>query len=270
MTRPAAGANVLSYGTNVQCSVTNSPIVNGTTQYVCLGWVGAGDVPLSGVGTSVPPFVLTQDSAVSWTWRTEYRLTSQAEGAGEVNPDKVWVAECEPFVITALPQTYYHVQGWSGDTNNCLTDGNTISGAMDGARGIVGWFAPDLTLKGTPCWWLARHGLTNVAWEAEADLDRDGDGVKAWEEWVSDTDPTNVLSVLKVLSITPETSGLRVVWGGGTGVLQYLERRTNLLDGADSWQSVFTNTVLPTPRTNSFTDPAGTNSVQFYRVRTHR
>ncbi|MCK5806358.1 MAG: hypothetical protein KAI66_26235, partial [Lentisphaeria bacterium] len=41
---PPVGLNHLEIGSNIVCSVTDSPVTIGATQYVCTGWIGSGDV----------------------------------------------------------------------------------------------------------------------------------------------------------------------------------------------------------------------------------
>jgi hypothetical protein len=42
---PDIGTHNFTNGESVSCSVTSSPVNNGTTQYVCTGWSGSGSVP---------------------------------------------------------------------------------------------------------------------------------------------------------------------------------------------------------------------------------
>lgn len=120
------------------------------------------------------------------------------------------------------------------------------------------------TAQGTPIWWLNSHGLG----ESDDGQDTDSDGILTWQEWVSDTDPTNDASALKITGIEPGGAGAKVYWQGGVQATQVLERRTNLVSGAD-WIPVFTN-LPPTPVTNDFTDPGATGSAGFYRFKAHR
>ncbi len=125
-----------------------------------------------------------------------------------------------------------------------------------------------LSPKGVPIEWLVSYGLTNRPAAEEELLDRDGDGVVTWEEWVCDTDPTNGNSVLKVTDLTANGSGAQVCWEGGVQATQVLERRTNLVFGTD-WVPLLTN-VPPTSLTNSYNDSAATNREGFYRFKVWR
>jgi Zn-dependent metalloprotease/subtilisin family serine protease len=90
------------------------------------------------------------------------------------------------------------------------------------------------TTANTPVDWLARHGLTNAAWQVEEMLDQDGDGFQAWQEYITGTDPTNRASCFRVLGIAvvegcpsirffgTTNSGLTAPFG--------MRRMTNLLE----------------------------------------
>ena len=58
--------------------------------------------------------------------------------------------------------------------------------------------------------------------------DNDGDGMNNWQEWRSDTVPTNVLSALRMLSPTVGVSGVTVSWDAVSTRIYSVERSTNL------------------------------------------
>jgi hypothetical protein len=73
------------------------------------------------------------------------------------------------------------------------------------------------------------------------------------------------VSTLQMLGVSRGPGGLYVQWQGGTQATQYLQRRFSL--GPDGqWGDIFTNPP-PTATTVTYTDPIGTNSTRFYRVR---
>lgn len=69
MASPPVGVQGYVSGSSVTCSITNSPIIEGTTQFVCTGWSGTGSAPTSGSETSVT-FTITNNSSVIWLWTT--------------------------------------------------------------------------------------------------------------------------------------------------------------------------------------------------------
>ena len=111
--------------------------------------------------------------------------------------------------------------------------------------------------------WLQQYGLPT---DGSADFtDPDHDGLNNWQEWRCLTDPTNALSVLRLLTASPTGSHVTVTWQSVAGVSYSLERCTNLAS-LPSFSLLATN--LPgQPGTTSFTDTNTAGASQlFYRV----
>jgi hypothetical protein len=111
--------------------------------------------------------------------------------------------------------------------------------------------------------WLQQYGLPI---DGSADFtDPDRDGMNNWQEWRCLTDPTNALSVLRLLSAAPIGTNVTVSWQSVAGVNYSLERATNL-----SSASLFTPlaTDIPgQPGTITYTDTnAAALAPLFYRV----
>jgi hypothetical protein len=112
--------------------------------------------------------------------------------------------------------------------------------------------------------WLQQYNLPS---DGSADFtDPDGDGLNNWQEWRCRTDPTNALSVLRLLSSLLTHTNLTVTWESAPGVNYFLERCTNL--GASPLLFTPVATGIPgQPGTTAYTD---TNAVGrgpfFYRV----
>ena len=74
--------------------------------------------------------------------------------------------------------------------------------------------------------WLQHFGLPT---DGSADAtDADADGHTTWQEWRCQTDPTNALSALRLLSASPAGNNVTVSWQSVEGVSYFLERSTNL------------------------------------------
>jgi hypothetical protein len=74
--------------------------------------------------------------------------------------------------------------------------------------------------------WLQQYGLPG---DGSADfIDSDGDGMNNWQEWVCGTDPTNALSVLRMLSAVPTSTNVTVSWQSVAGINYFLERSSDL------------------------------------------
>ena len=77
-----------------------------------------------------------------------------------------------------------------------------------------------------PIAWLQQYGL---ATDGSADaLDPDGYGLNNWQEWRCDTNPTNALSVLRLLAPVCDGTNVTVSWESVTGVSYFLERSMDL------------------------------------------
>jgi hypothetical protein len=74
--------------------------------------------------------------------------------------------------------------------------------------------------------WLQQYGLPT---DGSVDYaDPDGDGMNNWQEWVCGTNPTNALSVLRLLSAAPTGSNVTVSWQSVAGINYFLDRSANL------------------------------------------
>ena len=74
--------------------------------------------------------------------------------------------------------------------------------------------------------WLQQFGLPT---DGSADaIDADADGHNTWQEWRCGTDPTSTLSVLRLLSATPDGVSVSLTWQSVAGVNYVLECSTNL------------------------------------------
>ena len=155
---PSAGSHNYDYGTNLVATLSGSPVVAGTVQYVCTGWSGTGSVPASGTATNTGSFALTTDSTLVWLWETNYWLDATAATGGSVDVATGWQAAGGDVNVAATPGAYWIFSGWSGDTNGCAINDNTITVSMDGPRSIMANFAVDPL-------------ATGFIWQVDADGD---------------------------------------------------------------------------------------------------
>lgn len=114
-------------------------------------------------------------------------------------------------------------------------------------------FVELLAKHGVPLAWYASFGITND-FDCVGEKDNDGDSLQNWQEYYTDTCPTNPFSSLKILSFSDK----ELTWQGGKKRAQMIQHTDNL---TNAWKTIHT-IQPPTPQTNSFS--ITTNG--FYRI----
>jgi hypothetical protein len=111
--------------------------------------------------------------------------------------------------------------------------------------------------------WLQQYGLST---DGAADfIDSDNDSMNNWQEWIAGTDPTNPLSVLKMLNPSNRVSGVSVNWQSVSNRTYYLQSSTNL--SAQPAFSTIQSNIQGRTGTTTITNTSATNSgPYFYRV----
>ena len=123
----------------------------------------------------------------------------------------------------------------------------------------------DMDRDGIPNEWEVANGMSDDN-AADADLDTDGDGFTAKQEYLAGTDPRNSASVLKVGEVarqsTPDGTSTLVSWASVDGKRYRVERSFNL----SGWTAIQQN-VDATPPLNTVLDSAvPPDGKAFYRV----
>ncbi len=105
---------------------------------------------------------------------------------GNVSPTGGLYATGQAVVLTATASNHFTFTGWSGALGGST---NPVTITMDDHKSITASFAALLATNSTPHWWLAQYGLPTS--DAGALSDTDGDGLAAWQEYLSGSDPTS-------------------------------------------------------------------------------
>ena len=128
-----------------------------------------------------------------------YTIEAGVVGYGYISPSgSVIVAHGGETNFLMQANTYFHIdQILTNGTPvfpdlglKCYALSYSLSNITANAS-IVVRYAENLATNGTPEWWLARYGLTNESFDAEALADQDSDGLPSCQEYALGTDPTD-------------------------------------------------------------------------------
>jgi len=139
---PPVGSNYRNYGTHITASVI-SPVLGLTgTRYVCTGWIGTGSAPETG-DTNLCQFVITENSTITWLWKTQYELSVTASpldgGTIECLPEGPWYDAETSIQLEAVANPGYCFVNWSGDLSGTA---NPQTLTMDAPKSGTANFIP--------------------------------------------------------------------------------------------------------------------------------
>jgi len=118
-------------GASIVASVTSPVAGSAGTQYVCTGWTGTGDVPVSGTGTTVT-FTISQDSSITWNWKTQCYLTVKTDPPGVAAiGGEGWYDLSSIVTLTAPTAGGYTFKYWDIDGVSQGNGVNPVTVSMD-------------------------------------------------------------------------------------------------------------------------------------------
>jgi hypothetical protein len=268
----ASGGGGVYYGALDNCVVTGNTAVGGGGVYVAtlnnctvndnLATRDGGGVSWSTLNNCIVYFNSAPDAANYSFCSLNYSCTTPLPAEGTANLDSA------PL----------YVDGAGGNlrllsNSPCINAGSNSSAPagpdLDGNRRIAGgtvdigayeFQSPQSLISYA---WLQQYGLST---DGSADVtDADGDGLNNWQEWRAGTNPTNALSVLRLLSSAPGAPGVIVSWQSVSGLNYFLERGIDL--GAQSPFLPLATNIVGQPGMTTFTDTKAVSAEPFfYRV----
>lgn len=100
---------------SVLTNTVTSPITMGSTQHVCTGWaLSGGDSPASGA-TNMMVMTIGNDGDLTWLWATNYWIDVAVVGSGSVSSGEGWYRADTSTALTAIPDSGFELDYWSGD-----------------------------------------------------------------------------------------------------------------------------------------------------------
>lgn len=136
------------------------------------------------------------------------------------------------------------------------------------AMGLQGWPVSNPGGLGNASEWNDVQGGNTLAYIIEFDapnLDSDGDGMLDWEEFISDTNPTNAASLLQTGIEPSSSSEVEISWQGSEKCSYHVMVSTNLLE-SDS----ISLTNMPGINTQMGYTHETSASHRFYTIRAER
>lgn len=131
---PGPGTYTHAPGTALTNSVSGE--TNGNTRHLPIGWTMLGNGPNSGSEATMS-MTLTRDSVLTWLFRTEYFIDTEATPGGSVDVADGWYDSAKPLAITATPQQGYYFDGWAGDTAGAQIGGPVLVLPMNREVGVI-------------------------------------------------------------------------------------------------------------------------------------
>lgn len=198
---PDYGASSYPSGVVVHASASAVTPESAGHRYASGGWIGANDVPASGLSNSVS-FLIKRDSAIFWRWISQYSLTQTSSVPGIINITNWWEEATMATTITAeldvvQSSISYHFAEWHVDglrmpDSNSIAINPVVDLVMETSHVATAVYLPideDSDLDGLPDWW-ERYYFGSLLPTGEDDPDNDGYlNVEEFEDRSNPRDP---------------------------------------------------------------------------------
>lgn len=158
---PPVGGYSQAFGSTVTNSVTGAETLGGT-QYLSTGWSLAGGLDTNGVASGSATnmaLVLTNDTVLTWSWRTNYLLNASSSAGGSVTGGtNGWYAAGTNVTVTATPTNDFTFAYWTGNVSG-PTNSAVQTLTMDQARTVVAHFVAETEDEDVILTIVSAHGI---------------------------------------------------------------------------------------------------------------
>jgi len=185
---PGVGVHTNDHGSFLTNTVTGTD-TQGTTRYACTGWSVTGNADTNGLtsgsGTNMV-MIHTNDAVLTWGWKKQYQVQTEAAANGSVYPEDAWGDEGSNLVVWAGADEGFGFIEWSGSGTSAIVAGGlhsvTVTVSVTGpvsllmahfgnavpyAEGFES-YAPGTALPGTNAWYAEEADAVVVSTDASA------------------------------------------------------------------------------------------------------
>lgn len=118
--------------------VSGSPAAGAAgTRYICTGGTVAGN-GFSSISATNVTLTLTNNTTLTWLWKTQYMWSATAGANGAVTTSNGWYDSGAQASATAVANNGYYFTGWTGMVTSAI---NPLTVTVSGTRSVTATFA---------------------------------------------------------------------------------------------------------------------------------